>query len=132
MHKDNLIKRLQNKYRFIADEAVSYKAVSSFDLVIKTRDGRSVLYDDMEESFRYLPTDSYELSEEECRREFAMRLRAIMFRKGITQIELSTKTGIPQQSISNYVRGVVAPGLYNLDKIAKALKCSVDDFRYID
>jgi transcriptional regulator with XRE-family HTH domain len=55
-----------------------------------------------------------------------------MTRQGVSQLELSELTGIPQSTISNYLTGKFLPGFYNMDKIAKALKCSIDEFRYTE
>ena len=54
----------------------------------------------------------------------------MMYIKGITQSELSNCTDIPQYLISDYIRGKRTPSFYNVDKIAKALDCSVDELRY--
>jgi transcriptional regulator with XRE-family HTH domain len=54
-----------------------------------------------------------------------------MCRKGVTQSDLSFATGIAQPTLSGYINGKHEPGLYAIDKIAKALGCSVDEFRYI-
>ena len=64
--------------------------------------------------------------------EFRQRLRRLMTRQGVSQLELSELTGIPQSTISNYLTGKFLPGFYNMDKIAKALKCSIDEFRYTE
>jgi transcriptional regulator with XRE-family HTH domain len=50
--------------------------------------------------------------------------------EGISQCELSERTGITQPSISDYMNGKKLPSFYTVDKIAKALGCSVDAFRY--
>jgi DNA-binding Xre family transcriptional regulator len=88
------------------------------------------LYDDVTRSYRKLPTDSDELTEDECRREFGIRLNKILIRKNITQIELSEMTGINRSILNGYITGKHSPSFYNVDRIAKALDCSVDDFRY--
>lgn len=107
-----------------------YKRTGLFDLTIKLSDGTSVMYDDMEHSIRNLPRDSNAMSERECRREFGLRLRKIMYFKNITQSDLSERTGLSQPMISNYINGRTTPSFYNADKIAKALGCSTEDLRY--
>ena len=70
------------------------------------------------------------MSEQQCREEFSIRLKRLMYRQGVTQKELSEETGISEMTISNYMNGKRTPSFYNVDKISKALKCSIDIFRY--
>ena len=77
-----------------------------------------------------MPKDISNMSEDECKTEFSWRLRSRMQRKRVTQQDLSDMTGISQSCISGYLNGTNMPSFYKADKIAKALGCSVDDFRY--
>lgn len=115
-----------------ATRAVSYEERYGDELVVRLEDGTRVLYDDAKRTIRRLPANSREMTEYEVRREFGKRLAKMIDRSGMTQAELSEKTGISQPRICNYIFGRNLPNLYNLDKLAKALNCSVDDFRYID
>lgn len=125
-----LLSNLQRMYPFLYDQMESYVIINDFDIHIKLKDGSTVLYDDFDKSFRSLPENCNELTEEQCRREFGSRLYRIMQRKCITQEELSACTGIHQTIISKYINGKHTPSFYNVDKIAKALGCSVDELRY--
>ena len=152
-YKNRNIKRIQNKsgfltraqkgekmsyklhhlklcFPFIARDMIGYKEVNSFDMVITLNDGSKVLYDDFNKTYRMLPNDISNMSEDECKQEFAYRLKSRMQRRCITQQKLSEMTGIPQGTISRYMDGTNVPSFYKADKIAKALGCSVDDFRY--
>lgn len=115
----------------MAANTITYEELNDFELVAKMSNGVTVLYDDIDHCFRRLPTNSDDMTEEECRTEFGWRLRKIMFRNGITQEQLSERTGIAQSRISNYLRGKNSPTFYVVDRIAKALGCSVDEFRYM-
>ena len=125
-----LLANLQRMYPFLYEQMESYDIISNYDIHIKMNDGSTVLYDDFDKSFRTLPTHSDEMTEEQCRREFAYRLYNLMRRKCITQQELGDKTGIAQPQISLYLNAKSLPSFYNVDKIAKALGCSVDELRY--
>lgn len=114
----------------LARDMIGYKEVNSFDMLITLNDGSKVLYDDFNKTFRTLPNDISNMSEDECKQEFAFRLKSRMERRCITQQKLSELTGIPQSSINGYLKGTNTPSFYKADKIAKALGCSVDDFRY--
>jgi DNA-binding Xre family transcriptional regulator len=113
----------------IAKQAVSHYHISDIELIIKLENGEVFSYENINKSLRILP-DSNSLTEEECRREFAIRLKLMMVVRGMSQTKLSEATGIQQHLISDYTNGKRAPSLYNLDKIAKALNCSLDELRY--
>lgn len=127
-----IFENMQSYYPFLSERMVSYKKVGPYELIIKTNDGETILYDDVNHSIRRLPRDSNNMTEQEVSVEFRQRLRRLMTQQGVSQLELSELTGIPQSTISNYLTGKFLPGFYNMDKIAKALKCSIDEFRYTE
>ncbi len=53
------------------------------------------------------------------------KLKKIRLEKGISQKELSEKTGLTRQTIHNIENGKKYPKLYNIIKIAEVLKISV-------
>lgn len=116
----------------IANKAVALYENSYGELIVKLENGETIIYDDVTRSYRRLPYDSTELTEDECRREFGIRLDKMLRRKNITQIELSEMTGINRSILNGYITGKHSPSFYNVDRIAKALGCSVDDFRFVD
>lgn len=128
---NEIYENLKLYWPFIQDLAISYEEVSDYEIMATLSDGRIVLYDDFDHSLRNLPKNSESITDEEFKQEFSSRLRRVMYRKGITQIDLSEMTGISQPRISSYVSGKTFPSFYSIDRIAKALKCSTDDFRYI-
>jgi DNA-binding Xre family transcriptional regulator len=115
----------------VLEEAVEIRAISHDELFVKTESGACYLYDDLENSIRGLPRDMDNMTEEECSREFGKRLKRMLFQKGVTQNQLAEKTGISSVSLSQYINGKKSPGFYNLDKIARALECSLDELRYL-
>lgn len=127
-----IFENMQSYYPFLSERMASYKKVGPYELIVKTNDGETILYDDVNHSIRRLPRDSNNMTEQEVSVEFRQRLRRLMTRQGVSQLELSELTGIPQSTISNYLTGKFLPGFYNMDKIAKALKCSIDEFRYTE
>jgi DNA-binding Xre family transcriptional regulator len=127
-----MFENFKMRFPYIAEKCVSYKLTSNHDISIKLEDGDIFLYDDIDCSVRRLPLDSDNLTEYECRKEFSDRLYKMMSRRGITQSQLSEMTGITQTQISKYVNCKSTPSFYTADRIAKALGCSVDYFRYIE
>ena len=132
MVRKELIDNARAYYPFLLEQAVGFTQASPFDLIIRLNDGSAMLYDDLNKSFRTLPKDSRNMSERECKNEFGNRLRTIMYRKGMTQQELGELSGIPQPVISSYISGKTSPTFYRVDRIAKALGCSIDDLTYRD
>lgn len=114
----------------MAKTAVEHHEVNSYELQITADDGNKYLFDNIDKTIRRLPIDSNNMTDEECQREFGLRLRSVMRNKNVTQAELSEMTGIPQPVISNYIMGKRAPSFLKLDKITKALNCSADELQY--
>lgn len=106
-------------------------ALDPDELILILENGDKVLYNDTNNSVRNLPSDIDNMSEYEFKREFGIRLKKLMNKKGITQEELSEITEITRPMISNYIRGKSLPTFYNMDRIAKALDCSTEEFRHI-
>lgn len=57
---------------------------------------------------------------------FGIRLSELLCEKGMTQRELSKKTGIPRSSVSRYARGYAIPRIDALAKITKATGATGD------
>lgn len=127
---ERLLRNFKKQFPRFADDAVEYREKGPFELVVKLSNGRVISYYDTEQGIRRLPSDDTHLTEEECREEFGIRLGRVMYYKGVTQSELSEMTGITQSNISNYITGRKTPSFYTVDKIARALDCSIEELRY--
>lgn len=129
---DRLISNFELYFSSIAHEVSDYKETFDFnELMVTLNDGSKILYDDTEHTIRNLPSDSNNMSDDQIKSEFGLRMRKIMSRRGITQEELSKKTGITQAMLSRYICGESAPTFPNVDRIAKAIGCSTEELRYI-
>ena len=115
----------------MVEDMLGCKPEGYFGLIIKLKNGTTWLYDSLDNYMRKLPDDSNDQSEEEFKAEFGMRLQRKMMYRRMTQTDLANATGIPQQQISKYIRGYRVPTFYNLDKIARALDCTIDELRYV-
>jgi DNA-binding Xre family transcriptional regulator len=107
-------------------ERVDY--IGWLEIMVTTTDGQRYIYNDSDQGIRRLP-DPRDMTEEECLQEFGYRLRNIMRCRSMSQDDLAYATGIQQARISNYMRGKMSPGFFNLDKIARALDCPIEDLR---
>ena len=129
---NRLISNFELRFPNVTQDVRKYDGTTySNELIVTFKDGSKILYNDFENTVRNLPADSSNMSEKQFRREFGYRVKRIMLEKGVTQDELSEKTGIAQETLSRYICGKNVPSFYKIDKIAKALDCSVDEFRYI-
>lgn len=130
MKNDKLYENFKTHFPYIAQTVKGWYRSGRYEVTAALTNGDRVLYDDYEKTIRTLPRDRNGLTEKECREEFSKRLCKIMRRLRVSQTDLSTLTGIAQPALSRYINGVSMPSFYNVDKIAKALDCSMDDLRY--
>lgn len=126
-----LLENLKIYFPFLSKDIQGWMKNDEWGITVRTKQGETFFYDDYEHTIRRLPAYSRDMTEEQCRMEFGYRLRRIMYKKGMTQAELSELTGISQPQISTYLSGKNSPSFYKVDRIAKALGCSTDDLRYI-
>ena len=111
------------------DDVVEIKEVNISDFLITFKNGKKCLIDRYSKYHKDITyNDINELTEEQERKEFAYMLRTIMKARYITQEELAIKTNLTQAMISRYVSGKAMPNATVLNKIAKVLRCSMDDF----
>ena len=54
-------------------------------------------------------------------------IETVRLKKGITQKDLSERTGISQPRLSNYENNTIMPSMVTLFKIAEAMGCSISD-----
>ena len=126
----DILTNLKLHFPLVAAHSVRYRMLSDVDVVVVMDDDSEILYDDVQKTIRVLPKDRNGLTEEECRKEFGLRLRQMLYHKNISQSQLSDMTGIPNSRISEYINGIHTPSLYVVDKISKVLNCSIDTFTY--
>lgn len=126
-----LFEEFKSYFPNLYDKAEEMYERGPFEVIAKLDDGRIVSFYILDKTVRRLPNDILSMNEDECRKEFGITLERIMYRKGVTQEELSKRTGITQAMLSRYITGKASPTFYKVDKIAKALECSIDDLRII-
>ena len=128
---DYTYRNFSMRYPDIAKDVVEiHYGENKLNLYMELKDGTRLAFYECDDSIGYLPKDESSMTEEECRKEFGIRLSRLMRFKGIMQSELSELTGITQASISQYINGKKSPTFYTVDKIARALDCSLEDLRY--
>ena len=113
----------------IFQRAVSIKKYNNWELILELDNGETVIYDDESRSVRKLPDDPSNLSDEELAKEFSIRLRNAIHRRRYTQEQFCNEIGITQAMLSRYLNGKAFPNFRVLDKMARVLDCSMDEFR---
>lgn len=133
------MRRLEDEYIYrnfeyfrpdIFKRAVNIQMIDIFELKVELDNGDVVIYDDQTRGVRKLPDDPDNMTDEEWALEFSIRLRTKMHRQCITQEELCELIGISPNMLSRYMTGKAVPSFRVVDKIARVLKCSVDELRY--
>lgn len=129
---NDILRNLELYFPNDFDRMIEYFKTGPFEITIQRDDGSWILYDDLDHSIRRLPNGCGDMSESDIRKEFGIRLKKMMWIRGMDQKDLAEATGLTQPQISNYISGQTAPSFPKVDRIAKALRCSVDAFRFYD
>ena len=106
------------------DEVESYRDYSDFELLVRLKSGKELIYEDIQCSVDFMNNLS---GEDAWRRRFGMKLRHLMYKSGLYQGDLAKMCGISMRSLSLYINGKSVPSLYNAEKIAKALGCTTEE-----
>jgi DNA-binding Xre family transcriptional regulator len=128
---DQLIEEFNLFFPNFNAHAVDYELTGDWWLTVKMDDGSAYIYDDLENSIRRIPDDPNNMTEAQCLHEFGIRLKLLLQRRFISQGELADRIGISPVTLSGYINGKHSPGFHIVDKIAKELGCSIDEFRYL-
>lgn len=119
------------QFPVVAEKVIKVIECTDYLVIAKLNDDTYVEYDVMNETLRNLYNDPDNMSDERWCYEFGRKLKAMMWRKGLRQEDLAKLSGLSQGMISGYIRGTSKPSVPSLYKIAKALKCSANEFIYI-
>ena len=112
------------------DEIADYGMINQFDMLFVFKNGKRIIFDTTTNRHRMLYPKGHKLTDQENKKEFAIRLRALMKRACVNQKELAEYLGTNQVTISRYVNGDFTPDYNRLGEIARILNCTVDDFYY--
>lgn len=117
-------------YPNFAEQTERWEPSGKMEITAHLFDGRTIVYDDIENTFRYVrdvknPIDLED--EEKVAEEFSYNLQRMMNYQGMTQLDLSEASGLSHISINNYLSGRTSPTVKNVCLLAKALDCRVVD-----
>lgn len=129
---DSIFRDFETSFPFTAEKTVEYRPISDFRISVVLNDGSKVIYNRRSDSIISYQTDTEIDTEEKWRIRFGLCLYDMLREKIVTQKELSSLTGITEQTLSRYIRGHITPSAYNLRKIARALDCSIEELTDYD
>lgn len=136
----NIWRLFEDENPRLAEKAIGWYPSGRHQIVIQYPDGQRDIYTSIlsnSENRKRLRTiyqpgrtvETIALDNESWAREFGMRLRDKLIARRMDQETLSKLTGISKVSISKYINGKAVASSYNLELIARALGCSLDEFR---
>lgn len=115
-------------YPELAEEVVDWYPSAQMEITVKVESGMKYSYDFMTRRSKQTyveDEDIRNISDKEWRQRFATNLCRKMTNIAMTQDRLSELTGISQVMISKYTNGKAAPTGININKMARAMKCSI-------
>lgn len=125
-----MFEEFMDNYPRMASNAIDWYPSGKSEIIIVMSDRSKVVYNGNTQRFSFIRcTDGeYEnLTEEEWRRKFAAKLYEYMTYNCMTQKELAELLNVSQMTISKYLNAIATPTSYNLDRIARALNCSISE-----
>lgn len=90
-------------------------------------DGRTIAYDMLDNVIRTVKKCSDGYTDDEWEREFHIRLKRLMYLRGINQSELAKQLDMGQSQLSKRISGKTSMSVYTLRKIARLLGCTFED-----
>ncbi len=89
-------------------------------------DGRTIAYDMLDHAIRIVKKCSDGYTDDEWEREFYIRLKRLMYLRGINQSELAEQLDVSRSQLSRYISGKTSMSVYMLRKIARLLGCTFE------
>lgn len=127
---DSILSEFEFEYPELAKKVIDSYPSGQMELTVKLDDGNKLAYDYLMKTVRtiYNPKDESDYMPEDIyRKSFAAKLYNKMRVNGISQEELADMVGVSRVSMSSYMNGRSMPNIYILNKLAKALKCTITE-----
>lgn len=98
-------------------------------IIVVLKDGSTFEYHDRLSSIKYIPIkdDARGIEEDEWRKRFSSNLIVKMEDSGFDQTYLAEQCGVSRAMINRYVHRKATPNGWVIEKIARALKCSITE-----
>ena len=126
---DMLYSDFLDHFRFKDEDIDNLEELSFTELLVTMKDGsRYVLDTAGYPRARRLNDDLVNMSDEEMTVDFCVRFYSLLRHSGHTLTTLAEATGISNQTLSRYARGITEPRMSDIRKMARALKGTPNDF----
>lgn len=122
--------KLERYFPELLNEIEHYKDLKYAEVILYLKDGTVFRFDGIENRLKELPSNMEDMTDEEYKVEFGLRLRRAMAFNRVNQDELSYRTGIAQPSLSRYITGKSIPTVRVIHRISRAIGCTVEDLIY--
>ena len=120
-----LYNNLVTQYSYIVDEISEIRDSEPWEINVIGKDGSIHSYWLGDQTLRRISMDG-KLSDSDYSRELGIKITHIMWRKGISQLDLAEKLNTTQATISRYLSGKTNLNICQLRKIANALDTPLD------
>ena len=127
--KDRLIDIVYRTNRIIYEETINFEVLDRDTIAGQVNDQQIYLCDSFWSNInpRYVTIDLRRLDDERLLELFGLRLRHFKAVNAMDQSMLSDAANLSQGMISRYLNGRSVPSILALEKLARALHCSVFD-----
>ena len=126
---DMLYSDFLDYFRFKAEDIDNLEELSFTELLVTMKDGSRYVLDTAGcPRARRLNDDLVNMSDEEMTIDFCVRFDSLLRHSGHTLTTLAKATGISNQTLSRYARGITEPRMSDIRKMARVLKCTPNDF----
>ena len=126
-----IIKEFEFYFPEYSYRVVHWYPVGYDEVMMILDDGRMLIYDAFYNKIKFTNEEEIEKpysEESEWRKAFGKRLERRMILSGYHNIILlSEATGISRVTLGKYLNGQATPSGYNMERLARALKCSVTE-----
>ena len=125
---ESIFNDFESHYFRLADKVINWYPSGKNEIIIVLDDGCVLRFDWITKYCQNIiesEEDDYMKDEDSWKNNFANRLNQRMKNIFYTQERLAAETGISFVTINKYAKGKSIPSVYNLEKIARALKCSM-------
>lgn len=129
---DSIIEEFECLYPEIAEKVIDCYPSARYEITMKLENESRITYNWWDKQYYYIYREKFEmidadLTEEQWRRQFSIRLNTKMGQFGMSRDKMSELTGISVVSLSKYCNARATPSGHNIRRIAKALRCSVSE-----
>ena len=117
-------------FRYIVKRITRCWEYGDMDLIIELDNKRLMFYEFGTTIFREirLLDGSSEPTEDQWKKTFGYNLSEMMWRGKFSRNELAEAVGLSEAILSKYVNGKAIPRFHIVERLARTLNCSVNDF----